>query len=289
MRVGCPTSSELLAFALAHPDEPVREDIAGHVRECSGCGDEVRSGREAIVALRSVVAVTGASAGTAGIGPCLDELTVASVVDGDLAFAEQPDVMLHLAACARCRGQVASVAQVLGDTAVAVIRERVDRPVASSWSRARPRGGGRWVAAGGAVGGLAAAMIALVLIRNGDNGRPGAGDASVPSPPVHRDHRVVSEPAPRLIAPSGVVASVDTLRWTKVPHAERYRLTLFDRDGNVVHAAQTTDTAIVLPAALALARGRPYLWKVAARTGWDRWEDSELVEFTVAPAEPRKR
>ena len=70
--------------------------------------------------------------------------------------------------------------------------------------------------------------------------------------------------------------------WTSVPRADRYRLTVFDRDGTVVWEAEGSDTAVALPRSILDGRGTALLWKVEARTGWDRWVASELIEFSVA-------
>jgi len=35
-----------------------------------------------------------------------------------------------------------------------------------------------------------------------------------------------------------------------------------------------------------LVSGRPYLWKVEARIGFDRWVTSTLVEFSIAAPSP---
>lgn len=76
----------------------------------------------------------------------------------------------------------------------------------------------------------------------------------------------------------------DSLRWTSVPYADRYQVLVFDREGSLVWEPQTTDTTAALPARLAAAPGT-HLWKVEARTGWDRWVASEWARFTVRPAE----
>jgi hypothetical protein len=139
-----------------------------------------------------------------------------------------------------------------------------------------------------ALTGLAAAAIVLVAVRSDSpSGSSVAGRTS--GTPVYRDQAVTTTAAPRLIAPIGVVPAIDSLRWTSVPHADRYRVTVFDRDGNTAHEAQTADTTLALPPPLAFARGQLYLWKVEARTGWDRWVGSELVEFTVSSPQRPKR
>src|SRR6267378_2137579 len=92
-------------------------------------------------------------------------------------------------------------------------------------------------------------------------------------------------PVPR--SPVGVVAQAETLWWTSVAGADRYRVTLFDGGGRVLFETQLADTLAVLPDSIVLDHGRPYLWKVDARTGWQRWAASGLVEFSIAGGPPR--
>jgi hypothetical protein len=72
------------------------------------------------------------------------------------------------------------------------------------------------------------------------------------------------------------------LRWSAAAGADRYRVTLFDADGRVLYETEVGETVAPLPDSVAPGPGRPYLWKVEARTGFDRWSASDLVEFTVA-------
>src|SRR5438876_961968 len=55
----------------------------------------------------------------------------------------------------------------------------------------------------------------------------------------------------------------------------------------VVFATEASDTVALFPDSIALVPGASYLWKVDARTGFDRWAASELAEFRVAG--PRRR
>ena len=71
------------------------------------------------------------------------------------------------------------------------------------------------------------------------------------------------------------------LRWSAVPGADRYHVTLFDAGGRLVYEAQLADTAATLPDSVRLVAGQSYLWSVEARIGWDRWSSSPLTEFSV--------
>jgi len=84
------------------------------------------------------------------------------------------------------------------------------------------------------------------------------------------------------------VALVNDLRWSHVAGADRYRVTVFDATGGVVYTAEASDTVVAFPDSVPLVPGAAYLWKVDARTGFDRWAASVLAEFRVAP-ESRRR
>ena len=66
-----------------------------------------------------------------------------------------------------------------------------------------------------------------------------------------------------------------------------YRVVLFDAGGRVLYEAQVADTSAPLPDSVTLVPGRPYLWKVEARTGVARWSASDLVRFSIAPGARR--
>jgi hypothetical protein len=71
------------------------------------------------------------------------------------------------------------------------------------------------------------------------------------------------------------------LRWESAAGADLYRVTLFQRDGRVMYRSELRDTAAALPDSVCLAAGGSYLWKVEARTGWEQWASSPLVDFSI--------
>jgi hypothetical protein len=83
------------------------------------------------------------------------------------------------------------------------------------------------------------------------------------------------------MSPVGAVAAAPLLRWAPVDGADRYRVTLFDADGEVLYETELTDTVAPVPDTVAVLPGQTYLWKVEARTDFDRWVGSELVEFSI--------
>lgn len=195
---------------------------------------------------------------------CLDDDTLAALAEGSLDAASRATALGHVASCSRCRGIVASVARALADPGVA-------REVAS------PGGAGRrrfyQIALPTAA---AAVLLVLAWPRHADEG----GSSPHRSPPG-----ATAVPVQR--SPVGVVAQAETLQWTPVAGADRYRVTLFDSGGRVLFETQLAETLAALPDSIVLAPGRPYLWKVEARTGWQRWSASELVEFSIAGGPPR--
>jgi hypothetical protein len=182
---------------------------------------------------------------------------------GDATADARADVK-HIAACAYCRRRVASVVRALADPEVA--REIV----AADHSTKRPRLRSRTFVP---LAAAAAAVLLFVVL-------PRPSDEGVDS---HRAPTLTEGTVPALIFPLGTVSRVDTLRWAAVDGADRYRVTLFDAAGNVVHETQLRDTVAALPDSIELAPRRPYLWKVEARTAFDRWSASDLVEFSLTP------
>jgi hypothetical protein len=187
---------------------------------------------------------------------CLDDETIASLVDDTIDDARRPAALAHLADCARCRRAVVSLSRALANPVVA-------REIPTS-SRTRRR------VLAMAIPVAAAAVLALLVVpQRGDDGSP------------HRAPTITAVSSPVLMSPVGVVASAQTLRWSTVAGADRYRTTLFDAAGAVVYETQTVDSSITLPDSIGLVPGRSYLWKVDARTGWGRWSGSELIEFSI--------
>lgn len=192
-------------------------------------------------------------------GECLDDDTIGGLADGTLDPALRARVLPHLAGCPRCRTTLASVTRALAEPAVARGIRAAEPGPRRLYRIAVP---------------LAAAAVLLLLLRSPiqDGGHRGGG-VSVPNAPVP-------------VSPVGTVAAASVLVWTRVPGADGYRITLFDAEGRVAYETRATDTAASLPDSVVLVARRPYLWKVEARTGFDRWVTSELVEFSIAGRSP---
>jgi putative zinc finger protein len=174
---------------------------------------------------------------------------VAAYVDDSLDVDVRRRVESHVSICADCRSEIADVARVV----VTLPSRRVSRGVLTVASAA-----------------AAVVLLALPWTRLGR------------TRPEHREAAVTTTVAPRLIAPRGAVASAKAFVWSSVPYADGYRVRVFDSTGTVIWESERADTAAPLPARIVLRAARPYYWKVEARTGFDRWVASELLEFTVS-------
>jgi len=205
------------------------------------------------------------SAGRVGVPTpqCLDAGTIAALVDGTLEADRRGAALTHLAGCDHCRTAVSSVARALVDPAVA-------REISAAVAQGRRRVLRVLLPV------AAAAALLLMLVR------PWADDGVL----RHRGlPAAASTPTP--ITPIGVVTSASPLQWAAVAGADRYRVMISDAGGRVLYEAEGADTVAVLPDSVALTPGRSYVWIVEARTGFDRWTASQLVEFSLAGAPPQ--
>ncbi len=185
----------------------------------------------------------------------LDSGEVAAYLDNALAPADRARVEAHAAACDDCRRELIEAARVL---------------------RTAPRRLRWYVPAG--VAAAAAAAVFLMVWSGPVEAPPGLSGLREPA--------LTTRIGPAAVAPRGVTSEVARLVWTSVPHADRYRLALYDDTGRIVWETQTTDTSASLPDSIRLRPRATYLWKVEAQTGWNRWVASDLVEFSIGPLRP---
>lgn len=176
----------------------------------------------------------------------LDPLALAAYLDGRAASHERRTVEAHLATCAECRTEWLAVTDLVPS---------------------RPAGRKVWMASLAA----AAAVAFLLLVPRPER------------PAVHREPEVLTAVAPVVLSPAGAVMSARQLEWSRVPGVDRYRVTVFDSAGAVIWQAVATDTIATLPSSITLAPGTPYYLRVHARSGFDRWTESKLVEFRILP------
>lgn len=177
--------------------------------------------------------------------PHLSAADVAAYVDQHLSGVDRDRVEEHLAACRECRSETVAVSRVV-------------RGLRRSW---------RWAA----LVPLAAAALVVVMLA------PWRRDGQ----PVMREPAVTTIVAPTAIAPRGGVAELVSITWSSVPRATLYEVTVFDSAGTIIWETRVLDSLTRVPRDLRLVRGKPYYWKVAARTESNRWVSSDFVTFTI--------
>jgi hypothetical protein len=266
MNGSCPLSADLLALALG---DDIGSRKALHVRGCEACRGELVRLRDAVDQLRAS-AVAASDPAT----ECLGDDAIASLADG--VSVDSETTLAHLVACGRCRRRLAAVSRLINDEAVTgEVRALL---VASGGQAGRRHPSGRAVTLV-AMASAAAVAALLFLPRNSVTPPlPPEGTA-----PVDRERAITTTAAPPIVGPAGITAEDDSLRWTGVPHADRYEVRVFDREGTLVWNPQTRDTVLAIPPALLGSRHTTYLWMVRARTGWDRWVQSEWSDLTTGP------
>ncbi len=256
MRDGTHPDPLTIVRKVCEPGAGVDPSLRRHLEQCSSCAGEVRH-------LESVRAALPEGERGGELGPqCLDDDLLAATVAGDLEAMSRSDVIVHLASCAHCRRAVASLARVLDDPEVANAKVAAGRDLGHRRRLFRL-----------AVPAAAAAVLLIAVFgRQEDEARPSA---------IHRAPATATAQEPIAISPRGAGDRPAWLRWRAVTGADRYRVTLFQPDGRTLYQLQLRDTAAALPESIALLPGRSYLWKVEARTDWDRWASSPLVGFSI--------
>jgi hypothetical protein len=255
----CLTDDDLVAMAF-NGGTPGFSGLQ-HIAECEYCEDRL------VGLLQAARGMGLAVAGSVPDDPCLTDGQLAELAQGEAS--PDPKALFHLAACAGCSSMLATLIPTLDDPQVRAEVQQVERLHAAARRRTAIRS-----MAGGAT--LAAALVAGLILR--PDAMPDR--AVVPDATPHRQSVSAMEIVPRIIAPAMSNTVPDTLRWTSVPFADRYQVLMFDREGSLAWEAQTRDTAIALPQRLR-TEAATYLWKVEARTDWNRWVASEWAEIAI--------
>jgi hypothetical protein len=201
----------------------------------------------------------------------LDDDVIAAIVDG-MDRDSHREALTHLSGCSECRARLVAVANLIDDSLIAEEIEKLEPSV-------KHRAVRRWTPAyWGAAATLAAAAVVTIVLAGPDQLGSRAKASRVDSE-TRREGTVTTTAPPRILSPAAIGPD-DSLRWTSVTGADLYRVQVWDREGNVVLATDTRDTALAFPRPLA-SKGGSYLWEVKARTGWDRWVSSDFLELTV--------
>jgi hypothetical protein len=269
----CATPAELLLFVIAELQPGAPDEWVDHTASCKTC-------RARLDELRERRASLGATDGAATAH--LDDFAFAEAA-GASRIGELPDaVIAHLGHCEPCRREQAEIVKLLGDPLVRAELDR-ERPLSLVSDDARARAtrertshNRRPYLTRIAAAGLAAAaalFITISVVRRQGSGSEG--------PAALRHATIDVAHASILVAPLGDVRGVDSMVWTSVPHADLYRVSIFDRRGQVVWETEVTDTTATPPVAVLERMSGELRWRVKARTSFDRWIDSDFAEFSL--------
>ena len=181
---------------------------------------------------------------------------IAAYADGALDPGERVATDKHLARCAECRRELASVADLV---ATAPPAQRLRRwPVAAA--------------------GLAAAALAFVLVPRAFP--PSSRPTERATGPNASSIEIVAPAANGLFGLAGPAGSA-TIVWRRLELGAMYRVTVADTTGATRWTTQTTDTSVVVPDSVRLAPGgRYYLYLDALRS--DGWSVQGRREFRTA-------
>jgi hypothetical protein len=264
----CPDELTLMSFAInATADPRADAHLAAHVQRCERCRGTVVRHRELAADVRRATREA-----TDARGECLDEMAIAALAEGVATDDARAVATAHLVTCASCRAQLAELRATLDDAAIiaALPRSGATRRLRST------------VLGGLSAAGLAAAALLAVAIGPNrtryETSAPRRDETAAPM----RDETGALVVAPVAVAPVDVVSGSLVFRWSSVPRANRYRVRVFDSAGVVIWETQTSDTTAVPPPAIMLDHAVRYLWKVEARTEFDRWVGSPLTEFQLS-------
>ena len=248
------------------------KELEDHLLERGMSKQDIAAFRLAAIHLRAQ-----ASGRSSRSDQCPEELALSSLVDGTVQPGPRAEMIDHLASCGSCRREVAALSRLCAEPEIRRELEQLRAPEPRTTRQRLARIGGVIGAA------TAAAAVGLLLVPRFQAGDPtGASD--------HRGSVWTLSAPPLAIAPAGPVRESPRFVWTSVPRADRYELTLFDQTGVILWETRASDTLAALPDSVSLAPGTPYFWKVEAQQGFDRWSESDLVEFTLmAPSDGQRR
>jgi hypothetical protein len=199
---------------------------------------------------------------------------------GRLSDREAEALESHFLLCDRCQTEIRLAVAIRDGLAVQdplrrgrspeLVHPEIDSASVASrartWSRRRPL---RWVVPAAAAAALAGLLILEPKLIERE------------APPVHREE-IPEHAAPTALHPVGAVSAVDEFRWSAVPGADLYRVTVYDTTGTVLLEAETADVRLRPPEEADLGSGVGYLWTVAARVGLTRWVRSGMAQFHLA-------
>ena len=231
---------------------------------------------------------------------CPSEARLAAFADGRLDATADRAVEAHLADCAFCAGQLASLLRLeqtdapseVGEELLAQARRLVVGPGAPS-----ERQLWRWAAVAAAAGFVA--IGTTVWMRPSPSspapGSPAAvplrtpsipplprATAPVPPPRTVRGAPIAAVASPELLAPrEGALVGVTDVefRWSEVPRRLFYEVRVTDVEGSLMWQGRTEERQVRLPPEVRLASGEAYFIWVRAYLPAGRTVESRVVGF----------
>jgi hypothetical protein len=269
----CATPAELLLVVIADPNSGAPEDWSGHVESCRTCRARLYELQARLPSLAKTYGVTAAH---------LDDFAFSEVAGASRMSELADSAIAHLSHCEPCRREQAEIVKLLRDPLVRAELDR-DRPLSLVAGDAdarvtleRTSRGRRPYLTRIAAAGLAAAAALFIAVRVLPSNGPGAETSAALR---HATIDVAHASVP--VAPRGEVRHVDAMVWTSVPHADLYRVSIFNSQGQVVWEAEVSDTTATPPVELLQQSSGELRWRVKARTSFDQWIDSDFAEFSL--------
>jgi len=173
----------------------------------------------------------------------------------------------HLTQCLHCQIALTELKELVRDPGV---RNELDRQKELSEAERVPTVARKHV--GALMGALAAAAVLLLGVRatvpreQSPDRNMGYGSAML-APTI----------GPQRLDTLTQRFHAETLTWTRVPHANRYHVIVFDESGAVAWEHESGDTSITLPHAVAARLTGAIHWRVTTRNSIDGWAESPVV------------
>jgi len=269
----CATPAELLLFLVAELQSGAPDECPGHIGSCKTCGDRLDELKQRRASLAATDGATTAH---------LDDFAFAEVAGASRTSELADAAITHLSHCEPCRREQADIVKLLRDPLVKAELDR-EQPLSLVPGDARARATRERTSRGSrpyltriAAAGLAAAAALFITVRVARWHGP---DADTPAALRHATIDMARAALP--VAPLGNVRHVDAMVWTSVPHADLYRVSIFDRGGRVVWETEVSDTTATPPLKLLQQSSGELRWRVKARTSFDQWIDSDFAEFSL--------
>lgn len=223
---------------------------------------------------------------------CLNEVQLASYLDGTVSGWGRRRVERHLATCERCRGEVSLLVHSQREPSQSVLPEWLARVRGLGEQRASGRSW-RWAPAGAAVAALACSLIlgtwliaylhrgAATLAKTAVTGAVAPTVSSEGADQVRELSK--SNAGPMVITPAAgaTLTRGFDIQWQPMPMAISYDLTILNGDGDTVWHTRTSGQSFHLPEKVLAADGREHFLMITANLSSGKTVRAKAVPFWV--------